>query len=156
MYQACISTPLRTQFAYQSSNFNIPNVSRDSATRFLLQVFFMNQFPPGPWVYNISAISNFFENSQRYLQLKVHHRCRWHRWQMYKNPQFRKVLIILFGHLWVNSYHIDNFFLQVYFKVSAVWYCSHYLPPVLTTPAVPVVHLDLRISPWIFEKFKMT
>jgi hypothetical protein len=24
---------------------------------------------------------HFFENSQRYSQLKMHHRCREHRWQ---------------------------------------------------------------------------
>ncbi len=29
--------------------------------------------------------------------------------------------------------HIDKFFLQVDFKVSAVRYCSHYLPLVLLT-----------------------
>ncbi len=27
-----------------------------------------------------------------------------------------------------------NFCLQVHFQVSAAWYCSHYLPPVSTTP----------------------
>ncbi len=40
-----------------------------------------------------------FENSRRYSQLKVHHRCRWHRWQMEKSSII-EVLIILFGHLW--------------------------------------------------------
>ncbi len=33
----------------------------------------MNQFPQTP-EYSNRAISNFFENSQRYLQLNVHHR----------------------------------------------------------------------------------
>ncbi len=91
-----------------------------------------------------------------------------------------------------------NFCLQVYFQVSAAWYCSNYLPPVSTTqgelvakfaagvvdasgkfaagvvdtggnmppvsltpvanlPPVsltPVVHLDLWISPRIFEKIR--
>ncbi len=64
-----------------------------------------------------------------------------------------------------------NFCLQVHFQVSAAWYCSNYfstdvndtggkfaasvvdtggnLPPASLTP---VVHLDLRISPRIFEK----
>ncbi len=28
-----------------------------------------------------------------------------------------------------------NFCLQVHFKLSAAWYCCHYLPPVSTTPA---------------------
>ncbi len=93
-----------------------------------------------------------------------------------------------------------NFCLQVHFKVSAAWYCCHYLPPVSLTPVanlppvstmlakmvekfaadtgpvslipaaillpvsltqvanlppvslIPVVHLDSRISPRIFEK----
>jgi hypothetical protein len=34
-----------------------------------------------------------------------------------------------------------NFFLQVHFKVSAVWYCSHYLPPVSTTTVESVANL---------------
>ncbi len=40
-------------------------------------------FPQAP-EYTNRAVSNFFENSRRYSQLKVHHRCRWHRWQMAK------------------------------------------------------------------------
>jgi hypothetical protein len=47
----------------------------DSATRFSTSVFFMNQFLPNP-EYTIRAVSNFFKNSKRYLQLKVHHRRR--------------------------------------------------------------------------------
>ncbi len=49
---------------------------------FRLLVFFMNQFPQAP-EYTIKAVSIFFENLQRNLQLKVHHH-RWHRWQMEK------------------------------------------------------------------------
>jgi hypothetical protein len=41
-------------------------VSRD----FLLLVFFMNQFPQA-LENTIRAVSNFFENSRRYSQLKV-------------------------------------------------------------------------------------
>jgi hypothetical protein len=37
---------------------------------FLLLVLFMNQFPPAP-EYSIKTVSNFFENSLRYSQLKV-------------------------------------------------------------------------------------
>ncbi len=39
-----------------------------------------------PWApeYSIKTVSNFFENLRRYSQLKVCHRCRWHRWQMEK------------------------------------------------------------------------
>jgi hypothetical protein len=42
--------------------------------------FFRNQFPPAP-EYPIRIVSNFFENSRRYSQVKVH-RCQWHRWQI--------------------------------------------------------------------------
>ncbi len=48
-------------------------VSRD----FLLQVFFMNHLPQAP-ENNIRIISIFFENSRRYSQVKVHHRCQRH------------------------------------------------------------------------------
>ncbi len=40
-------------------------------------------FSPAP-EYPIRTVSNFFENSRRYSQLKVDHRCRLHRWQMKK------------------------------------------------------------------------
>ncbi len=46
-------------------------------------------FPHAP-DYTIRAVSNFFENSPRYSQLKVCHRCRWHRWQMEKSS-IRKI-----------------------------------------------------------------
>jgi hypothetical protein len=46
-------------------------VSRD----FRLPVFLMNQFHPSPRL-SMRTDSNFFENSRRYSQLKVHHRCR--------------------------------------------------------------------------------
>ncbi len=56
----------------------------------------------------------------------------------------------------------SNFCLQVHFKVSAAWYCSHYLPPcrwpwwqppVLITPVVPVAKfaagvVDTSGAPW--------
>ncbi len=67
--------------------------------------------------------------TRRYSQLKADHR----RWQMKK----------IFNQKNFNNYvgppldsrvniHI-NFCLQVHFKVSAAWYCSHCLPPVSTT-----------------------
>ncbi len=40
---------------------------------------------------NIRIISKFFENSRRYLQFKVHHRCQRHRWQIL--PPFPLVLL---------------------------------------------------------------
>ncbi len=55
-------------------------------------------FPQAP-EYTIRVVSNFFKNSQRYSQLKVHHRCRWHWWQMEKIFN-HKSFKYLFGHLW--------------------------------------------------------
>ncbi len=55
-------------------------VSRD----YLLLGFFMNQFPPAP-EYPIRTVLNFFENSRRYSQVKVHHRYQRHRRQIRKS-----------------------------------------------------------------------
>jgi hypothetical protein len=57
-------------------------VSRD----FLLLVFFMGQFPPAP-EYPMRTVSNFFENSQRYSQVKVHHQYQQHRRQICRQCQ---------------------------------------------------------------------
>ncbi len=38
------------------------------------------EYPPAP----LGPFQIFVENSRRYSQLKVDHRCRWHRWQMRK------------------------------------------------------------------------
>jgi hypothetical protein len=92
-------------------------VSRD----FRLLVFFMNQFPQAS-EYIFTAISNFFENSPRYSQLKVHHRCQRHRWQMekiFKQKNFNNFVWAPLGSR-VNIY--ISFCLQVHFKVSAA--CS--------------------------------
>ncbi len=63
-----------------------------------LLVFSLISFPQAP-EYTIRAVSNFFKNLRNYSQLKVHHRCRWHLWL--KKICKLKILIILFGHLWV-------------------------------------------------------
>ncbi len=39
--------------------------------------FFAGIIFPQPPEYTIRAVSNFFENSRRYSQLREHHRCRW-------------------------------------------------------------------------------
>ncbi len=94
--------------------------------------------------YTTTAISNFFENSRRYLRLKVHHRCQRHWWQMekiFKQKNFNNFVWAPLGSR-VNIY--IKFSLQVHFKVSAAWYCSHYLPPAANLPPVsltPVANL---------------
>ncbi len=52
-------------------------VSRD----FRLLFFSWASFPPAP-EYPIRTISIFFANSRRYSQVKLHHRYKWHRWQI--------------------------------------------------------------------------
>ncbi len=50
--------------------------------------------------YPIRTVSNFFENSRRYSQLKVDHRCHWHWWQM-KKIFNQKNFTNFVGHLWI-------------------------------------------------------
>ncbi len=100
-------------------------VSRD----FRLLVFSWISFPQAP-EYTIVAISNFLENSRRYSRLQVHH--QWQMEKTFKQKNFNKLVWTPLGSR-VNIY--INFCLQVHFKVSAAWYCCHYLPPVSTTQA---------------------
>ncbi len=60
-------------------------VSRD----FLLPVFSWITFPQAP-ENNFRIISNFFENSRIYSQVKVHHRCQRHRWQICHRCQWHR------------------------------------------------------------------
>ncbi len=46
-------------------------------------------FPQAP-ENNIRVILNFFENSWRYSQVKVHHRCQQHRWQICHRCQWHR------------------------------------------------------------------
>ncbi len=99
-------------------------------------------FPQAP-EYTISAVPNIFENLRRYSQFNVHHRCCWHRWQMKKifnQKNFNSFVWTPLGRR-VNIYM--NFCLQVHFKVSAAWYCSHYFPPVSLTPVANLPPVSL-------------
>ncbi len=80
-------------------------------------VFFINQFPPQPQP--IRTVSNFFENSRRYSQLKVDHRCQRHRWQMRKifNQKTFNNFVGTPLDSRVNTY--IHCCLQVHFKISA-------------------------------------
>ncbi len=89
-------------------------------------------FPPAP-ENNDRVVSNFFENSRRYSQLKVHHRCQRHRWKMEKTTIQKKINYFVPTPLGRRFNIYIKFCLQVHFKVSAAWYCSHYLPLVSLT-----------------------
>ncbi len=90
--------------------------------------------PPAP-EYSIKTDSNFFENSRRYSQLKVCHRCQRHRWQMEKIFNQKNCNNFVWSPLGSRGNICINFCFQVHFQVSAAWYCSHYLPPASLTPA---------------------
>ncbi len=82
---------------------------RDSVTRFSTSVFFHESVSPK-------------------------HLTRWHRLQMEKifnQKNFNNFVWTPLGSR-INIY--IHFCLQVNFKVSAAWYCSHYLPPVSLIP----------------------
>ncbi len=63
---------------------------------FFFLFFLWISFPKAP-EYTIRAVSNFFENSRRYSQLKVHHRYQQHRRQIL--PPVSLLLLILVANL---------------------------------------------------------
>ncbi len=122
---------------------------------FCFLFFSWTSFPQASEFTRYRAVSNFFENSRRYSQLKVCHRYQRHRWQMektFKQKNFNNFVLTPLGSR-VNIYII--FCLQVHFKVSAVWYCCHYLPPVSTTPVAKMGEkfvtgvADTGGAPWL-------
>ncbi len=49
----------------------------------IFDFYFFHESVPPALEYPIRTILNFFENSRRYAQLKLHHRCCWHRRQTF-------------------------------------------------------------------------
>ncbi len=89
-------------------------------------------FPPAP-EYSIKTVSNFFENSRRYSQLKV---CQ----KIFNQKNFNN---FVWSPLGSRGNMYINFCLQVHFQVSAALYCSHYLPPVSMTPVANLSPVSL-------------
>ncbi len=181
---------------------------------FCFRFFSWITFPQAP-DNNIRIISNFFESSRRYSQVKVHHRCQRHRWQIcHRFQRHRRQILppdplvlltpvenlppvstILAANLPpVSTTPVANchgiidtggkfatgvgnnirllkcWYLKVNLKAKIYIYVSKttqrwpnkiikifliedffHLPPVSLTP---VANLELRISPWIFEKIR--
>ncbi len=162
-------------------------------------------FPPAP-EYPIRTVSNFFENSGRYSQVKVHHRyqrhrwqichrCQghrrqnyrryqWHRWQICRRCQLYRWQLATGNndtggkfchrcqwHRWQTMGTISGCrYLKVNLKAKMYIYVIFtiqrgpnkiikffliedffHLPPVSTAP---LVNLELRISPRIFETIR--
>ncbi len=81
---------------------------------------------------------------QRHRRRQICHRCKWHWWQT------REQL----SNCWQLKMNLKK--KSYLYAKSTTRMCSKeiiffHLPPVSTTPAV---HLELRISPWIFEKIQ--
>jgi hypothetical protein len=140
-------------------------------------------FPPAP-EYSIRTVSNFFEKSRRYSQVKVHYWHQRHRWQICNRCQRRRWQISTGlnetgwkfatsvndtgGKQWEQLSNCCQLKMNLKKKIclyanSTTQRCPKeitkiflianffHLPSVSTTP---VVHLELRISPQIFEKFE--
>ncbi len=130
-------------------------------------------FPRAP-DYTNRAVSNFYKNSRRYLQLKAQHWCRWHRWQM-KKIFNQKIFHYFFWTPLSSRVSIQiHFFLQVHFKLLAVWsllplfatgviyiggkFAAGFvdtdgnLPPVLLTPVANLPPVSTTLAKLI-EKF---
>ncbi len=73
-------------------------------------------FPQAP-EYTIRAVSIFFENSRRYSQLKVHHGCQRHRWQIEKIFNQKNFNYFAWTALGCRVNIYINFFLQVHFQL---------------------------------------
>ncbi len=104
-------------------------VSRD----FLLLVLFLNQFPPSLWLYHYGRFE-FFRKFAEIFAAQCLPLLSRHWWQMektFKQKNFNNFVWTPLGSR-VNIY--INFCLQYHFKVSAAWYCCHYLPPVSLPP----------------------
>ncbi len=119
-----------------------PNLKGQCHEIFCFWFFSWISFPPAPEYY-IKTVSNFFENSRRYSQLKVCHRCQRHRWQMEKVFNQNNFINFVWSPLGSRGNVYINFCLQVHFQVSASRYCSHYLPPVSMTPAANLPPVSL-------------
>ncbi len=73
---------------------SLPNFWKGQCHEILTSGFFSWISCPQTPDYPIRGIFNFFKNSRRYSQLKVHH-------QQMEKSSIRKNFIVLFGHLWV-------------------------------------------------------
>ncbi len=105
----------------------------------------MNQFPPRPRV----SQQDHFKFFRKFAEIFAAQDAPQVSLTLVANGKKRKFLLFLWTPLGSKVSIQINFFIQVRFKLSAADNWSHCLTPV---SLIPVVHLDSRISPRIFEK----
>jgi len=101
--------------------------------------------------YTIRVVTNFFENSLRYSQLKVCHRCHRHRWQMEKTFKLQNFNNFVWTPLGSRVNIYINFCLRVHFKGTVsrdfrllVFFMNQF-------PPIPWVYHEARFE--FFRKF---
>ncbi len=97
-------------------------------------IFSWISFPQAP-EYTIRAVSNFFENSRKIFGAPPVSTTPMVHWKMEKIFNHKSLYYVIWTTLGSRVNLSINFSLQVHFKVSAAWYCSHYMPPVSRTLA---------------------
>jgi hypothetical protein len=106
--------------------FCIPSLKGQCHEIFCFWFFSWSSFPQAP-EYTIRAVSNIFENSRRYSQLKVDHRYQRHRQQICRRCQ---------RHRWQICHRYQRHRRQILPPVSLVLLAPvANLPPVSTIPA---------------------
>ncbi len=112
---------------------------------FRLLVFFMNQFPPSPWVYHKGCFEFFLKFAEIFASqgappVLLTPLANGKIFNQKKNLNY---------FVWtplgsrINIY--INFCLQFHLKVCAVWYCFHYLPQVSVAKLSPVLLIPVAI-----------
>jgi hypothetical protein len=98
--------------------------------RFLTSGFFNESVSPKPLSIPVGLFQIFQKIRWDICSSKWTTGVLWHRWQMEKIFNQKNFNYFVWTPLCrrVNIY--INFCFQVHFKVSAAWYCSHYLSPV--------------------------
>ncbi len=116
---------------------------------FCFWFFLWISFPPAP-EYHIRTVSNFFENSLRYSQVKVHHRCQRQRWQICHRWQIIRTISGC-RHLKVNLKTKCIYMLTLLPKGAQTkllkFFCLKIFP-------FATLNLEPRIPPRILEKIR--
>ncbi len=160
--------------------FNQAGSYRDSVTRFFASGFFHDSLSPKPLKITLGSFQIFSKILGRYSQVKVHHRCQQHLWQIAASikdtggkfcHQFRlccwhrgQICYRRQWHRWQIMGTISycrhpkvNFKAKIYIYVSSTtqrWPNKIVRIFLVEDFSTPVANLELRISPRIFEKIR--